>query len=347
MDSQNHCLGQTGRVFYADWLRILAVYMMILVHVAAGNWSGLSVYSNQWQAHNFYDGLARWCVPVFVMLSGMFLLNPEKELSVHKLYRKHCLRIVTAFFFWSLVYSIIGFWMAKRVGEDFHFFEQLVAGRYHLWFLYMILGLYLIVPILRVFLSKACKKDIEYFLLLAFVFSSVLWTLVKIPQLQLLKTIYDKMYLQFVVGYTGYFVAGFYFRKYPPHESLRSLMVFAGALGGLVTILGTGYLSMSVGYGVNLLYSYFSPNVVLTSVGIFVLAQGISCRQGPGRLAQDVFGIYLIHDLWNIFFREIGFSTQLFQPWISIPVISLCILICSAASIRLLRCIPLFRKYCL
>ena len=84
------------RVVYADLLRIFATFAVIVMHVAASGWSSTPVSSFDWQVYNLYDSLARWAVPVFVMLSGMFLLDPQKDTSTAKIYRKYILRIILA-----------------------------------------------------------------------------------------------------------------------------------------------------------------------------------------------------------------------------------------------------------
>ena len=55
---------------YFDWLRVLATFGVMVLHVAAQNWLSVGIESFEWNAFNFYDSLERWTVPVFVMVSG-------------------------------------------------------------------------------------------------------------------------------------------------------------------------------------------------------------------------------------------------------------------------------------
>ena len=92
------------RIVYFDYLRIIAIFAVVVLHFAAQNWDNIDVSSFEWQVFNLYDAVAAWGVPVFVMISGALFLG--KELTLKKLYGKYILRIVTAFFFWSVLYAL-------------------------------------------------------------------------------------------------------------------------------------------------------------------------------------------------------------------------------------------------
>jgi len=77
------------------------------LHTAASNLYTTPVTSFEWQVLNLYDSLVRFCVPVFVMISGAFLLNSEKHLTISVIFRKYISRIVLAFVFWSAMYSLL------------------------------------------------------------------------------------------------------------------------------------------------------------------------------------------------------------------------------------------------
>ena len=100
-------ISQGNRILYPDILRILAVFAVMMLHVSATGFYSNPVQSFTWQVVNFvnfYECMVRWAVPVFVMVSGMFLLNPQKEITLSKLYRKNIFRIVMALITWGLFY---------------------------------------------------------------------------------------------------------------------------------------------------------------------------------------------------------------------------------------------------
>ena len=99
------------RIVYADLLRIIATFAVIVLHVSASKWYDTPVKDFNWQIYNLYDSLVRWSVPIFVMLSGMFFLNPEKFIPTSNIIKKYIFRILLAIIVWGLfyqAYEIIG-----------------------------------------------------------------------------------------------------------------------------------------------------------------------------------------------------------------------------------------------
>lgn len=136
---------QPQRIAYFDVLRILATFAVIVLHLSAQHWADTDVYSRAWQAFNLYDSAVRWAVPVFVMISGALFLSGSQ--SIGHILKKNVSRLVTAFIFWSALYAVF---MVNFEGCPTNLIlQQFLNGHYHMWFLFMIVGLYLIVPFLR------------------------------------------------------------------------------------------------------------------------------------------------------------------------------------------------------
>lgn len=95
-----------NHIFYIDMLRVLAIIAVLLMHTA-GHRSPNEVSTIEWQICNIFDSGTRWAVPIFVMISGCLFLDKNKEISIKKLYRKNILRIITAYIFWSLIYTLV------------------------------------------------------------------------------------------------------------------------------------------------------------------------------------------------------------------------------------------------
>ena len=152
------------RSVYLDLLRVLAMTGVICIHVSGGQFYNLPVDSPAWQAMNLWDGLARWAVPMFAMVSGAVFLDPQRRVSARSLFQKYIPRIILAFLVWSALYAAIHCQGSPRV-----FVTRLLRGHYHLWYLYMLAGFYLIVPILR--RITASERLTWYFLALSAVFT--------------------------------------------------------------------------------------------------------------------------------------------------------------------------------
>ena len=90
-----------------DIVKTIAIWNVVLCHVAAAPFSGGIVGTTNWYAALFWTSLAHLCVPLFFMASGVLFLNPRKELALAKLYTKYLPRILAALFFWAFCYKLI------------------------------------------------------------------------------------------------------------------------------------------------------------------------------------------------------------------------------------------------
>ena len=137
---------ERGRVAYLDMLRIAATVAIVMIHVAVRGWRSMDMHTAQWHALSFFSSISRWGTPIFVMISGALFLDERREVRLRRLFSKNILRILIAFVFWSAVYAVPFFLRDRSV---FGLISNFLTGSYQLWFLYMIVGLYLITPLLR------------------------------------------------------------------------------------------------------------------------------------------------------------------------------------------------------
>ena len=341
-----------GRIEYFDALRVFASFAVMALHLAAQHWADVGVDSPAWRVLSGWNSAVRWCVPVFAMISGALFL--ERPVSPKKLYGGHVARMAAAFAFWSLIYALIG---ARRYGFSLsRFGSELLIGHYHLWFLYMIAGLYLLVPLLyRIVQSERLGR---YFLLLAFVFAFVLPELVSLLALYLpglanaVSTALAFADLRPVMGYSGYFVLGCYLNRRTLNRGEELAIYALGLLGFAATIFGTWAVSLRTGAPSTLLYGNCSctVNVLFESAAVFTLFKqrvrhvSIWLRA----LSGASFGAYLIHALIldTLQFR-FDVDTLSFTPYLSVPLLALAVFLMSYAASLLLRKIPLVRNWIL
>lgn len=135
-----------GRRHCFDFLRVVMTFAVIITHINAQDWG--SARNTYRIVFNVYHALGWIAVPVFCMISGALFLS--RDIPIKKLYSKYIFRIFTAFMFWSSVYAL-RFYLKE--GNSAKAFELFISGNYHLWFLFMIAGLYMIVP----FIEEDCR----------------------------------------------------------------------------------------------------------------------------------------------------------------------------------------------
>lgn len=342
---------ENKRVFYMDVLRAFAIFCVVMIHVPAIDFYSFSVYTQAWKTINFYDSLLRFSVPVFIMISGALFLNPHKSYTIKDIFTRKIFRIVVAYLFWSFMYLILCR-DTQILGVSDFIFKWLTGGRYHLWFVFTIITLYIISPILREICKN--KKVCEYFIVLWFVFQSLgtlmtVW--VNIPSV--ISTL--KIYLtpSLVLGYSGYFVLGFYLYKHDISKRARRIAYIGAIVGAFITMAGTYYFSLKQGFGYEMFYEYTMPNNVLVSIGVFLffkynineekLSSGI--KRGILTLSKLSFGVYLLHDFFIYAMRAVGITSNTICPLLSIPLFSIVIFLLSNAVVFIISKIPILKKY--
>ncbi len=341
------------RTFYLDVLRAIACVCIILIHLGGEIAVGDEIGGVGFWVGNVFDSLARVGVPFFVMISGALMLNEEYTFTRKKL-TSHIKKLVIFFIFWSGFYAIFN---AKDVivnpsiSNFVDFLFRFINGEYHLWFIPMIIGLYLLLPLLRLWVKKANKKQVQYFLFLSGIFSFAipyLKTLIS-PFSDVLDklTLIDNLNMQYVIGYVAYFILGWYLDTF--EIKYEKTLYALGAIGFLVTVFGTYCLSVYTGE-FNHLYDNFSLNVLFyTTACFYVIKKKFVGKQYPsGIVAQllshtcnNSLGIYGIHIFSMIVAYKLSISIF---PLIDIVINFLIVFTVSFVATFIIKRIPLLKQ---
>lgn len=328
------------RVAYLDILRLLATIGVIFLHVTCEGISENKFTSN-WYVDIIFDGFVRWTVPIFVMISGTILLNPDKDVTTNSILTKRVPRLLRTWIFWLFLYPLLMIVGGSAMnGGVFTFSLQYLEPHFHLWFLPMLMGVYLLTPFLRRIVVD--KKLLRYALIVWFCYITVSFVLVKdVPQISPLFA------MNTVVGFSGYFLLGFSLSKQCFTKNDKLLIYSLGLIACVIILFGN-QAAMRLG-GDEMFMNYLSPHVVMMSSSLFVLVQEKS-QTYEGKMIRfldytrkDLFGIYLthaffIHILNRPTFRDITIHL------ITLPVLTIVIFFLSLYTTKCLRLIPFMRK---
>ena len=341
------------RVIYFDIFRIVAIFFVVFVHLAAQHWADVDVSSRAWFAFNLYCTTGKWSVPIFVMISGALFLG--RDVSISAILKKNVARIATVFLFWSGCYALID--LVFRHAPLSVVLSQFITGHYHLWFLYMIVGLYLLIPLLRPIVQNETLT--RYFLLLAFVFTFLL------PQLALflsfvsyqasavIHTVIMYSYCFFPLGFTAYFIGGYYLSRRDFSRREEIILYCIGAAGLLVSVFAPVALSRAQGAPSDIFYTYNSLNVLCTSVPIFVFAKqhlNFPCMGERAyallrKMSKYSFGVYLVHPMVIELLQHFGIDTFSCNAFFSVPLLAVFVFAVSTAISALLNAIPVIKDH--
>lgn len=341
---------QTSRNTALDTLRTLSILFVIAIHTAGRFLMPYAGYTKSvFLQGAVIESLVQWGVPLFVMLSGAFVLGGND--SVQKIYGKRLPKL-----FWPLLLWLPVNWLwVLLTGGSAKLIQLFLHGQpfMHLWFMVMLIGLYLIIPLLNRLIKKAGHHpSVLYILVLFFMFIAVLWRLYIYRTAPTDFNLY--MHPLLFLQYTGYFLAGYVLRNYPLSAGRSSaglyvlLMFAAWCFTFLMLLKQRGMTGNTPLY----LLDNFSPGSVLGSISLFSLMCHPRMRKMKKNILSgihaEVMGIYLMHLMAiNLLERPLLeiFPQLMNHPVVFTLVIVLGVTVLCFAGTRILRSMVFFRRF--
>lgn len=302
------------RVVWVDWLRVAACFMVLLVHATepfylGGDGSQILTEADAFWS-SFFDSIVRACVPLFVVASSY--LQFPLHYSTGEFFRRRAVRVLVPFLLWSVVYAFV--W-----GEPIENFKNLLfnfnyaAG--HLWFVYMIIGVYLLMPLLSPWAERVGKRELQVYLAIC-LFTTFIplirdWLSGGYANMEMTYGVsglprpaltplwgeaswntYGTFY--YFSGFIGYLLLGLYFRRFVGELSWKKTLLISIPcyLGGFAIVFG-GFLRR-----------------------VFEMAEGTFPLQGTVKMAvwwettwcNDTIGVVLMTVAWILLFKKIKSS---------------------------------------
>ena len=358
------------RIAFVDWIRVTACFMVMLVHASenfygadssglAGNVSMLANEANRfWVA--FYDGgVGRTAVPLFMIVSAFLLVPMKKDMTMGQFYKKRFMRILPPFIVFMLLYTFLPLaWGGMTWEQSMADLKMLpfnfpsMAG--HLWFMYPLISLYLIIPVVSPWLEKATAKEELTFLGL-FAFSTLTPWIHRFISPEVFGECFWNNFsaLWYCSGYLGYLVLAHYIRVHLDWSRERKLKV-----GAICFLAGAAFTAWSFWFkGVpgqlietpmlEWAWEFCTPNVLLATFGLFLLFTCIRQTEAPAvvtGISKLSFGMYLMHMFYLApiasFFVNGNQAEPLIPVALAIPVIAILTFICCAVTTKLISLVP-------
>ncbi|MBE5864064.1 MAG: acyltransferase [Lachnospiraceae bacterium] len=348
--------GESWQVFL-DVLRVAATLAVVLMHTVTGVRDGYFDLSDQKLVLSIFNALidvTSWCVPIFLMISGYLFLNPERKITWEAAIFRFCRRIVLALAIFGIPYALLE--IVGYLGY-FEWFMLPMAVKHvlrghswsHMWYLYLILILYAVTPLMKWLLEKLPRAWVLG------VMAALALGVGVIPFIEALLGVKDGFALPLDGIYPFYYLCGYVFvtRKKEPRrwEGMLSAVLF-----GVVLLIQIGCRFIE-GYHVDMAYSY--PLTILAAIFLFDFgwareksgkrkAEGSRLRKMISQLCPLCFGIYLIHPVFlNFFYKFLKITILDFRFYVGILGFFFVTLVGSVTGTWLLRKIPFFKKYVL
>ena len=311
-----------NREYWLDWMRVAACFMVMLTHSCEPFYLGgegsliLTKYDAVWVA--LLNSFPRACVALFIFASAY--LQFPLHYSTGEFFKKRALRILPPFLFWTVVYALV--W-----GQPVQNFKDLLlnfnyaAG--HLWFVYMLIGLYLIMPLLSPWAEKVGKRELQVYIGM-WLFTTIIpfirqWVGGPAPVIygpsgipnaakfplwgEASWNTYGVFY--YVSGFIGYLLLGLYFRKFVGKLSWGKTLAIA------IPAFVVGFAICCAG---------FLSRVWADSGGAFPIEGPVGLAalwEGPW--LNDTLGVALMTVAWVLLFRKIVSGGRFFEK-VLLPV---------------------------
>ena len=306
------------------YIRVIACLSIVLLHTlfASNVYFETSMSLTDLTVTRAVENLLMWCVPCFVMVTGALLLEPEKDVPLKKLFSKYIMRMALALVIFTFIFAVFE---AVVNGGDIAaagFFKGWLDDMFtgnswpHMWYLYMMIGLYAMMPVYKVLFSHASDAALKYITAVMIVFVSVL-------PLSGITGHESAFYIPTTFIYPAYLFLGRMIYTGQLRVSRHFAVILAIGCSLLIVMLTYfRYMYGDIAVGEDLipvydrmLFSYPSILVVGQSIGIFSLLSSIKTKaEAPALLVsmdQCSFGIYLIH----MIFLKLVLQVLLVDPY--------------------------------
>ncbi len=355
-----------NRVAFVDTLKLLAILGVITIHISATPLVSLKIASLDWYVALFFGSIIRWAVPIFLMCSGVLFLKADKDITTKQVFSKYLFRILCALFVWATFYEAIDILKAfYRIGYiDYDIIYKSIRNIFtfntqtHLYYLYIVILIYSLLPIIRVFTGTASKKQLEYLIIAWIVLGIILPFAIQFRPFSLIKGMVRQYPISMVYSAIGYFVLGHYMNKYTLKRWTNYFIYFLGVIGLIVTLWGTAFSSIAKGSVYTLYIEGMTPNVAAMAAAVFLLVKNLSSRELQGReasigvkrkiisyISKGSFCVYLIHIAFIDLLRGLHLTFPEANTLITIPLLVIVVLMLSIGAYFVLSKIPVVKKY--
>lgn len=340
-------INEKNNVGWIDALRVIACLMVVFSHCCDPFVAHFDANREMFLTGVFSGSLVRPCVPLFAMMTAVLLLPIKSGTTINQFYRKRIGRIVPPLVFWSIALPLMAFFYFTVVSPNtpnpqlsvsdyttgtllqrlYTFVFNFNFDTTPLWYLYMLIGLYVIMPILSSWLVQATQKEIKTLLYIWGITLVLPYVKMVAPLLGYTGNyghmglfgecdwnVYGTFY--YISGFIGYLILAYYLKNYPLNWSWKKMAFIC------IPMFAVGYAITSIGYVITnayfpgnyayleILWYFAGINVFMMTFPVFIAIQKLNTRSRKwlSYAAKLTFGIYLCHftftflsyDLYNI-----------------------------------------------
>lgn len=313
-----------------DLLRIISTLTVVAFHVSKSVANDTNISLVGFNICSLINIITRFSVPCFVMLSGAFILNNERNADYKHFYAKSFYKIGIPLIIFSFLMLIISEVSAVLKGTGYiEPVLSLLKGEFNnYWFMFMLAGLYFLVPIIIRIKNTISKK--------CYTIGSFVWLLVAMIS-QLTSTYSVSWAFGIIFSFVGYFLVGNVIYENMSRIKFKGLyFIFAIICYALLFVFRDSTLFIK--HYENAYSSWFCPLIIISSICVFIAFSGIKIKINLGKLSGYTYVIYLLHTkvyivLLKLFEKFIPSVTGNYIVYVAIVTILAFIISCVGAMV--------------
>lgn len=327
---------QREHIAWVDLLRIISCFLVVVAHAVDPFVAQLGIKDNEFMWGAIIGSMVRPSVPLFVMISGVLLL--PTNMNMRDFYTRRARRLFIPFIAWSLLLPILNYLyfstgiqstnlyispdnytIFNTINKMYTFIFNFNQDTTPMWYVYMLIGIYLFLPIINAWLIQASKREIQYFLGIWFTSLCLPYIALVTPYLgfkgdALLGVCSWNSFGTFYYfsGFLGYVVLAYCLKKYPLNWKMSKRLIIGipvYIIGFLAAAFGCIYTNKNFPGEWNLIeipWYFYGVNVFMMTLPVYLLVQKIKIKKSAlqTKVASLTFGIFLCHFI----FVQIGYD---------------------------------------
>ena len=290
-----------------DLIRIIAAVAVVMIHCGAIFVADYMHLTCEFRIGNILESISQLGVPLFVMISGALFLDERKQVTLKGILRKNVKSLVIVTILWAGIFALLYKVVFPFLTGDAIYVDDVIDlfldGYYHMWYLYMIIGLYIITPFLKKIVYKENKEMVLSFIVISLIVQFLLPTVDMLCGKYLggysITAWVGKFNLGFFNGYITYFFIGWYIAHVGIGPKWLKRSVYALGAAALVAMMFHAYFAEDYQNA----YSNTSIFVLVYSASVFMALCNWNVRlkeitaEKLGNISKLTFGVYMIHPI--------------------------------------------------
>ena len=325
LNNKRIMFGQSERDYSVDLMRSISCLLVVVTHACSFLCQRIPYddavgVTGEWLSLATLKCISVSATNLFLMISGIFFLSPERQVSISKIWSKNILKLAIAFVLWCMIYAAVRITYIN--GGEFEgglFWQETLLYEFHLWYIPMMLGIYVIVPIMREITARAQRKIYIYIIWLmigAMTLNTINTLCTQFPGTtseNVIRVINDTP-TALICQYPFYCILGYFLYTYRPKLKMRLFLYVLGIIGVLSLTWVTTFFYVETGDpNPYLIQGKFEIYVLAKNTALFVLVLSVFSKVRWKKVAKVIISkvsgatlfIYLSHLLClNAFIHE-------------------------------------------